>query len=232
MADNKTFKDGLAASYTHALEDIGSVWYTRMVGAAAENAAATGSPVLAGGRYDASARTLGDGDAGAVALNSAGHILVDMGPNNDVTIGSSGIADNFARQLGTVKLANSAGANIDPIPASSLFRSIDLDESEEEVKATAAKVYWVHAINMTAATLYLKFYNATAASVTVGTTTPVLTFPIPTQGDTNGAGFAFSFGGFGADFSTALTVACTTGLADADTGAPAANACIVNIGYV
>jgi hypothetical protein len=34
--------------------------------------------LLIGGRYDSSARTLDDGDAGAVALNASGHMLIDV----------------------------------------------------------------------------------------------------------------------------------------------------------
>jgi len=112
------------------------------------------------------------------------------------------------------------------------YQNLDVDESEDEVKGTAGKVFWVHAMNMTASVVYLKFYNATAASVTVGTTTPVLTFPLPTNANTNGAGFAINFGDVGVQFSTAITIAATTGFAVADTGAPAANAVIVNLGYI
>ena len=43
-----------------------------VVGDAAENAAVAGNPVLVGGRYDSSGRTLGDGDVGAVALDADG----------------------------------------------------------------------------------------------------------------------------------------------------------------
>ena len=57
-----------------------------------------------------------------------------------------------------------------------------------------------------------------------------MTFPIPTQGDTNGAGFTLSIPN-GIAFSTAITVAATTGIADADTGAPGANEVIINLGY-
>lgn len=110
------------------------------------------------------------------------------------------------------------------------FFSLDIDESEEEVKASAGKLYFVHAVNLTDAPLYLKFYNATAASVTVGTTTPVLVFPVVSQGTVDGAGFVFN-SDIGFSFSTAITVACTTGVANNDTGAPGANACVVNIGY-
>ena len=74
-----------------------------VVGDAAENAAAAGNPVLVGGRYDSSARTLGDGDAGAIALDADGAVHVtdggnaitvdgsvtaDLGSNNDVRIES------------------------------------------------------------------------------------------------------------------------------------------------
>ena len=64
--------------------------------------------------------------------------------------------------------------------------------------------------------------------LTVGTTTPVLTFLVPAS--TTGTGFIWNHP-IGFAFSTAITVACTTGAADNDTGAPAASSCIVNVGY-
>lgn len=127
-------------------------------------------------------------------------------------------------------LIGNVGIGVRTSGGTSIFRSIDLDESEEQIKATAGQVYWIHAMNLSASTKFLKFYNATAASVTVGTTTPVLTIPLATQGDTNGAGFTLSIPN-GIAFSTAITVAATTGIADADTGAPGANEVVVNIGY-
>ena len=72
-----------------------------VVGDAAEDAAVAGNPVLAGGRYDSTARTLDDGDVGALALDpsgalytreylgQAGSILV-TGTSNAVTTGVSG----------------------------------------------------------------------------------------------------------------------------------------------
>lgn len=111
-----------------------------------------------------------------------------------------------------------------------LFKSIDLDETEEEVKATAGQVYWIHAMNLAAAPRFLKFYNATAATVVVGTTVPDLTFPLATQGDTNGAGFTLAIPN-GIAFGTAITIAATTGIADADAGAPGANEVVVMLGF-
>ena len=112
----------------------------------------------------------------------------------------------------------------------SMFRSIDLDQTEEEVKGSAGQLYSVAAFNRTADPLYLKFYNAPIASVTVGTTTPVLTFAVPANADLDVGGFIWN-NDIGFAFSSGISVACTTGVADSDTGAPGANACIVNIGY-
>jgi hypothetical protein len=149
------------------------------------------------------------------------------------------LAANSGVDIGDVDVTSiSAGTNnignVGLIPRTSggmtIFRSIDIDESEEEVKGTAGQVFSISAFNLTAAPIYLKFYNATAANTTVGTTTPVLTFVVPGNADSDGAGFVWN-NEIGFAFSTAISVAATTGVADADTGAPAANACVINIGY-
>ncbi len=111
-----------------------------------------------------------------------------------------------------------------------IYKNIDVDESEDQISATEGQVYWIHCINLSASVLYLKFYDATAANVVVGTTVPDLTFAIPTQGSTDGAGFTLSMGS-GTAFPTAITVAATTGVADNDNGAPAANVCVINLSY-
>lgn len=116
-----------------------------------------------------------------------------------------------------------------PTPATSgglsIYRSIDLDETEEEVKATAGQLFGWYLYNAAASARYLKFYNATAANVTVGTTTPVLTIPVAA-----GAAANVEFSN-GIAFGTAISAAVTTGLADNDTGAPGANEFIINILY-
>ena len=50
-----------------------------IVGPAAEDAAAAGSPLLSGGRYDSTPRDLDDGDVGAVALDADARILINSG---------------------------------------------------------------------------------------------------------------------------------------------------------
>ncbi len=113
-----------------------------------------------------------------------------------------------------------------------IFNSIDLDESEEEIKGTAGTVYSISAFNRTAAPLYLRFYNATAANTTVGTTAALAgPFVVPANADSDGAGFIWN-NEIGIAFSTAISAAVTTGVAANDTGAPGANDCVVVVGYV
>lgn len=151
---------------------------------------------------------------GKLAANSG----VDIG---DVDVTSISAGSNLIGDVG-IQGRTTGGLTI--------FRSIDLDETEEEVKATAGTIYGIYAINLTAAPLYLKIYDLTAANTTVGTSTPVLTFPIVANADSDGAGFVLNIVQ-GIAFSTAISAAVTTGIADADVGAPGANQAIVQIFY-
>lgn len=304
-------------------------------GLAAENAAAAGNPVLAGGRYDSTPRTLGNGDVGGLAVNAAGQIIVavgvgatDLGKAEDAahvsgdvgiqalavrtdtpanksgangdyeplqisagrlwtsatitslipgtTATSLGKAEDAAHSTGDTGVmalavrtdtpANRSGADGDyePLQVSggrvwssavitaalptgtnvigdvgnvprtsgglAVNRQIDLDEAKVEIKSSAGQIYGLHVINLHTAPIYVKFYNAAAASVTVGTTTPFLTFAVPAQSDGNGGGFNLTFSQ-GLEFSTGITVVALTGVADSDTTGPAANKCVANFFY-
>jgi hypothetical protein len=146
-------------------------------------------------------------------------------PRLKVVHGADGVND------GDVSTANPLPVRVLPVIADgcSTFRSIDLDETEEQVKATSGTLYGVWFSNLSSNTLFLKFYNGTAASVTVGSSTPFLTLPIPGNSSDDVSG-VFSLPQ-GIAFTTALSVAATTGIADSDTGAPGANECVVNIFY-
>jgi hypothetical protein len=110
-----------------------------------------------------------------------------------------------------------------------IHRSIDLDETEEEVKATAGQVYGWFIANLATSTRFVRFYNDTAANVIVGTTAPAMTLPIP--GNSSDDVAANALGGHGITFGTAICVAATTGVADNDTGAPGANEVVINVLY-
>lgn len=146
-------------------------------------------------------------------------------------IASTGIPITGTVTVGSHAVTNAGTFAVQETGTVTAYKNLDCDESEDDIKTSAGTLYWIHVVNLANAVRYLKFYNATAANTTVGSTTPVLTFPIPTMGDTNGAGFTLSFGPKGVAFSTAICVAATTGLADNNSGAPGANEVVLNAGY-
>ena len=156
---------------------------------------------------------------GTTSVNVAGY-LADQGSTDSVNEGDAGAARMTLDRKQIVTVAPSADTE-----GLTIFRTLDADETEEEIKATAGKLYGWYLYNDGAAEVYVKFYNATAANVTVGSTTPVLTVPVPA-----GAAANVEYTN-GITFGTAITVAATTGVADADTAAPAANQVIANVFY-
>lgn len=100
------------------------------------------------------------------------------------------------------------------------YRNTALSSTDVQVQVSNASgiaVRGFNFINPNSTDVYVKFYDALAANVTVGTTTPILTLMVPS----NGSIFeAYDQNKTIAFFSTALTVACVTGLADNDTTAP------------
>jgi hypothetical protein len=176
--------------------------------------------------------------AGAVSGTEMQVDVVGALPAGTNAIGK--LAANSGVDIGDVDVTSiSAGTNaignVGLVPRTTggmtIFNSIDLDETEEEIKASAGQVFSISAFNTTAAPLYLRFYNATAANTTVGTTAAHMgPFLVPGNADSDGAGFVWN-NEIGAAFGTAISAAVTTGVAANDTGAPGANACIVVVGY-
>lgn len=172
---------------------------------------------VVGGGTEATAMrvTIASDSTGVVSIDDNGGSLTVDGT---VTANLSA-TDNAV--LDTIETNTSAG--------SSHYRNIDAN-AEAEIKGSAGTLFWVHAMNLTAAKAYLHLYDATAASVTPGTTTPNYTFPIPTMGDTNGAGFVLNLGGNGQAFANGITLVVTTTV-DGSTGDPGTNGVFVNAGY-
>lgn len=91
------------------LHIAGSITVSSTAGVAAEDAAASGNPVLVGGRYDSSARTLDNGDVGAIALDADGAVQIADG-GNAITIDGTVTASNTAGDI-----AHSAADSGNPI---------------------------------------------------------------------------------------------------------------------
>lgn len=94
------------------------------------------------------------------------------------------------------------------------------------VKTTAGRVYDLHVFNNAATVKFLKLYNK-ASAPTVGTDTPVETYPLAIGQMTR-----ISFEDIGNSFSTGIAYAITGAIADNDTTAVAVNDVVVNMLYV
>jgi hypothetical protein len=141
--------------------------------------------------------------------------------------GSHAANDNVVR-VQTVGTDGTTAGGISLQPATSggslIYRNIDLDETGILVVAGAHQVYGYYLFNAAASVRYIKFYNK-ATAPTVGSDTPVMTYPLPAGAAANVAfpnGVAFSLG---------IGVGATTGLADNSTGAPATSDVVVNVNY-
>ena len=151
--------------------------------------------------------------AGAVSGSEIQADIVGALPSGSNTIGDVTVSQITAQASG----------------GCSYFYDNDLDETAVAVKASAGTFYGGYVMNTTANPLYLQLFNTAQGSVTVGTTTPVMQFFVPTAGDTNGSGFALPVPPCGVEFTTAITAACST---DSEgNGAPGTSACQVNFFY-
>jgi hypothetical protein len=103
------------------------------------------------------------------------------------------------------------------------FKSLDLDESEETVKATAGLVFGAWVTNTALTTRWLHFYDDTGP--TVGTTGSKISIAIPGNASDDVSGM-LNVGGLGIPFGTAITVGASAGPVDTggcDTGDVIAN---------
>lgn len=184
--------------------------------------------VTAGGALltDASATTQPVSYATTGSGNATGALRVELANNGTGVLATVGAVTSITNALptGTNTIGN---AGIIPRTSGglSIYRNIDLDEADVAVKGSAGQLFGWYIYNAAASVRYVKFYDASTASTTVGTTTPVLTIPVPAGAAAN------VFSDIGIAFATAITAACVTGVADNNTGAPSANDVQVNLFY-
>ena len=112
-----------------------------------------------------------------------------------------------------------------PVTPTQSFINSAATTNATAVKASAGTVWSIICSNVNAAARYVKFYNL-AVAPTVGTSVPAFTILVPAGQTVNITG-----GSNGIRFGTGIALAITTGMADADTGAVAANEIKVATSY-
>ena len=104
--------------------------------------------------------------------------------------------------------------------------------NETDIKTSAGTVYFISAQSLDATPVYVKFFNKTAANVTMGTDSAEYQFMIPANSTAaNGAGLVLNFGPQGIAHSVAITIAIVTGIALDNNTAVSANEVVLTVGY-
>lgn len=117
----------------------------------------------------------------------------------------------------TVSSGNITNTTVAPT-ASSL--ALAATTNATAIKTSAGTLFEVSISNITAATIWVKFYNK-ASAPTVGSDIPVMTIPVAA-----GAFFVAQFGALGKRFSTGIALAATANSATSDTTAITAGALV------
>lgn len=108
-----------------------------------------------------------------------------------------------------------------------VLTNLDVDESATADVTRNCTLKGMIVNNKNAATLYVKLYNK-ATAATVGTDTPLLTIGCGPTVVCGAEQFEFEDG---ISFTAGISLGATTAAAVADTGAPAANDCLVTLFY-
>ena len=100
------------------------------------------------------------------------------------------------------------------------------DNTAQAAKAVAGQLILLEVSNINIVDGYIQLFDAAAADVTVGTTTPKQSYIVPKGDGTNRGGMTATFAPNGMDFQTAITYSCTT---TATGGTALTTALVVNI---
>lgn len=201
------------------------------------------SALLTTAAHDAALGTAGTADAqvrSVQGIASMTPLLVDATGQGDIPI----TLDSEAVVLGAGtaafgKLSANTGVDIGDVDVTSLpnaigtggskvFHNADLNTDVEITDTAISTVYWIHCMNITAALAYLSIWDADSADIALGVDAATYQFIVPTQGDTNGAGFTINFGPHGIAHTTGLSI----GAATTAGGSTDPNGVSVTVGYM
>lgn len=132
-----------------------------------------------------------------------------------------------------VNIASSVTQSTSPIPIASggldtqLYVSVTT--APKTIKNSSGRLYDIWFTNSGTSMAWLKLFNASSASVSTGTTAPLMTFGLPAA-SSGVSGWLGS--GYGYNFSTAIAVSVTASSATStDTSSPPTNQILLQFGY-
>lgn len=227
LADDADFTAG-----TTAFTPVGGFYQSTVTACTDGDTCAAG---LTAGRAVKVAISNPDGSAASYATDKAedaAHTDADTGPvplarRIDTLATSAGSSGDYAVHNQSPEGASyttptaTAGAGVGCTPHSILSANT---VNETAIKASAGNLYHLNVTNIGANEVFFKLYNDTTANIDE-TDTPVLRYVVP--GNAAGAGNSVNIS-VPIAFSTAITYRITTGAADNNTGAVAADEVLVS----
>lgn len=149
-------------------------------------------------------------------------------PSGTNNIGDVDVLTLPALVAGTALVgAATPGASASVGTATTAFRDPAVTNTAVAIKASAGKLHGYNLYNPNSSLAYVHFYNVAAASVTVGTTTPIRSVALPsTANGTVAVDREFTLG---IAFGTAMSVAAST---TATGGGAPSTALVVNAEYI
>jgi len=194
---------------------------SQVVGNVASAATDSGNPVKVGAIFNTTQPTVTTGQRVNLQATSRGALIVAPG------VESFAVQSTLQAGSATIGKVNVPAVATGGATPGKLVSAATTNATS--VKASAGTLYSLSVGNTNASARYVKFYNK-ASAPTVGSDTPVQVFTIP--GGTAGGGREVQIPVCGIAFSTGIAFATTTGAADSDTGAVAANEIVVSYSYL
>jgi hypothetical protein len=137
-----------------------------------------------------------------------------------IATNTTGAATAANQSTGNTSLATIAGLASQASP----YLDTALSSTVQSIKSSAGKLLQLNFYNPNASIVWAQLFNVASGSVTLGTTTPVLSFPLPAEG-----WYDVPLPPSGMAFSTAISIAATT---TAEGSSAPASAINVNGGFV
>ena len=171
--------------------------------------------VTAGAGTTIAADEVADGTLGTVKVQFVKLMDGTLDGTTKAAVGANGLA------VSAVAAASTSGGS------SRASAIVPNNVTNVIVKNSPGQLYGIRCFNNSATPAYLKLYDAVSA--TAGSGTPSDRLMIPAN-STNGAGI-LTVDTLGEVYATGITYIVTTGIADNDTGAPAASTYLITILY-
>ena len=170
--------------------------------------------------------TLTTGKASALSLDTSGNLRTTVA--NGVAAGTAGAPGTQVLSVQGIAAMTPLQVSVGP-PAGASFTNAIAPATPASVtlKGAAGNLLSLTAVNTSATTVYIKFFD-TAAAVTLGTTSA--TFQIPVPGNTGGAGVTVNRT-LPRAFANAIKYAVTGGVSLTDNTAITANTVVVDIDF-